>query len=234
MNKLATTRYPIHELIRQRWSPRSFDARAVESEKLIKSLEAARWAPSWRNDQPWRFIVATKEDPEAYQRLFYCLKPGNQRWACLAPVLMIAIAKRGYDHSDQPDPTTLYDTGQAVAQLTFEALAHGLYVHQMGGIHRERIRVSYGIPLAYQPVVALAIGYLGRATDLPPDLQRREEAPRTRLPLSELAFSHTWGQPFGRKVGISTDALAMSSDGAASPQSDKMKLNDIQDVNSQE
>lgn len=196
MNKLATTGYPIHELISKRWSPRSFDSRTVESVKLIQLLEAARWAPSWRNDQPWRFIVATKEDPEAYRRLFDCLNPGNQRWACLAPVLMIAIAKRGYDHGNEPNPITLYDTGQAVSQLTIEALSHGLYVHQMGGIDHERIHLMYGIPLNYQPIVALAIGYLGQAIDLPQELRRREELPRTRLPLSDLVFSNTWGQSF--------------------------------------
>ena len=117
MNEVTTTTSPIHELIRRRWSPRSFDDSAVESEKLILLLEAARWAPSWRNDQPWRFIVATKEEPEAYQQLLYCLDTGNQRWARLAPVLMIALAKQGYDHGDRPNPTTLYDTGQAVAQV---------------------------------------------------------------------------------------------------------------------
>ena len=200
MNKsapnLSTTNYPIHNLIRRRWSPRSFDDRVVESEKLVQLLEAARWAPSWRNDQPWRIIVATKDEPEAYRRLFDCLKAGNQRWAGRAPVLMIAVARRGYAHEDQPNPTTLYDTGLAVVQLTIEALSQGLYVHQMGGIHHERMRESYGIPAAYQPIVALAIGYLGQATELPPDLQRRELTPRTRLPLSEIAFSGAWGQPF--------------------------------------
>jgi nitroreductase len=196
MNKIATTTYPIHSLIRRRWSPRSFDDRAVQSDKLIQVLEAARWSLSWRNDQPWRFIVATKEDPEEYHRLFDCLKPGNQRWAGRAPVLMIAVAKRGYDHGAQTNPITLYDTGQAVAQLAIEALSQGLYVHQMGGVHPERIRETYGIPAMYRPIVALAIGYLGQPTDLPSDLQQREEAPRTRLPLSEIAFSGAWGLPF--------------------------------------
>jgi nitroreductase len=205
MNKLATTINPIHNLIRQRWSPRSFQDRTVESEQLIQLLEAARWAPSWRNDQPWRFIVATKEDPEAYRRLFDCLKPGNQRWAGRAPVLMVAVAKRGYEHGPQPNPVTIYDTGQAVAQLTIEASSQGLYVHQMGGIHHERVRETYDIPADYQPIVALAIGYLGRATDLPPDLQQREEAPRARLPLSEIAFSGAWGLPFTSERLVNED-----------------------------
>lgn len=196
MNKNAVTSYPIHSLIRRRWSPRSFEDRSVERIKLIQILEAARWAPSWRNDQPWRFIVATKEDPEEYRRLFDCLTPGNQRWACLAPVLMIAAAKREYDHNPQRNSVTLYDTGQAVAQLTVEALSHGLYVHQMGGIHPERIRETYGIPATYQPVAALALGYMGQPTELPSDLQQKEEAPRTRLPLCEIAFSGFWGLPF--------------------------------------
>jgi nitroreductase len=101
----------------------------LDMKKLIQVLEAARWSPSWRNDQLWRFILATKEIPEEYRRLFDCIKPGNQRWAGLASVFMVAAAKRGYDHSPQHNPVTLYDTGQAVAQLTIVALSHGLYVH---------------------------------------------------------------------------------------------------------
>jgi nitroreductase len=196
MNKHATTSYPVHSLIRQRWSPRSFEDRGVERAKLIQILEAARWAPSWRNAQPWRFIVATKDNPEEYRRLFDCLKPGNQRWAGLAPVLMIVVAKREYDHGPPHNPVTLYDTGQAVAQLTIEALSEGLYLHQMGGVHLDRIRETYCIPAAYRPVVAVAIGYLGQSTGLPLDLQQKEEAPRTRLPLCEIAYSGSWGLPF--------------------------------------
>jgi len=196
MDKNATTSYPIHTLIRRRWSPRSFADRMVEAEKISWILEAARWSPSWRNDQPWRFIVATKENPEEYRRLYECLKPSNQRWAGQAPVLMIAVAKKGYDHGPQYNPVTLYDTGQAVAQLTIEALSHGLYVHQMGGIHLERICKTYCIPATFAPIVALAIGYLGKSTELPTDLREREEAPRRRLPLNEIAFTSSWGLPF--------------------------------------
>jgi len=212
MNKNATTSYPLHSLIRRRWSPRSFEDRSVERAKLIQILEAARWAPSWRNDQPWRFIVATKDDPEEYRRLFDCLKPGNQRWAGLAPVLMIVVAKKGYDHGPQHNPVTLYDTGQAVAQLAIEALSEGLYLHQMGGVHLERICETYFIPAAYQPVVAVAIGYLGQPIGLPLDLQQKEQAPRTRLPLSEIAFSGTWGRPFtGRNLNIQVEKDGKSS-----------------------
>lgn len=200
MDKNADTSYPIHNLIQRRWSPRSFAGKTVESKRIIQILEAARWSPSWRNDQPWRFIVATKDNPEEYRRMFDCLKPGNQRWAGQAPVLMIAVAKRGYDHGPQINPVTLYDTGQAVAQLTIEALSHGLYVHQMGGVHLEKIRKTYGIPAAYQPVVALALGYLGQPTELPSDLAAKEESARTRLPLGEIAFRGAWGLPFSVDV----------------------------------
>jgi nitroreductase len=196
MDKNATTSYPVHNLIRRRWSPRSFADKAVESEKIALILEAARWSPSWRNDQPWRFIVATKENPEEFRCLFDCLKPGNQRWAGQAPVLMIAVAKKGYDHDPRYNPVTLYDTGQAVAQLTIEALSHGLYVHQMGGIDAEKICKTYCIPGTFAPVVALALGYLGKPAKLPADLREREEAPRRRLPLNEIAFRSSWGRPF--------------------------------------
>ena len=194
MAKLAQTSYPIHDLLQRRWSPRAFSQKPVDTQTLTRLFEAARWAPSWRNQQPWYFIIATKDNPDEHRRLFDCLTPANQRWAGHAPVLIVAVAKRCFDHNDQPNPTALYDTGQAVAHLSLEAMAHNLYVHQMGGVSLDRVREIYAIPEAYQPVVALAIGYLGQAEMLPEDLREREMAGRTRRPLSQTVFQGTWEQ----------------------------------------
>lgn len=186
MNKVANTTYPIHDVLAQRWSPRAFRDQAVPTETLLSLLEAARWAPSSRNEQPWRFIVATKDDPEMYGRLFDALMEGNQRWAKDAPVLMLGVAALNWSHNDKPNKYARYDLGQAIAHLTVEATAQGLHVHQMGGFSSERARDHFDIPEGYEPVVALAIGYAGVASDLPDDLEERERQQRVRKPLEEL------------------------------------------------
>src|SRR5829696_1208912 len=133
MTKLHDTAHPVHDLVRRRWSPRAFSSRAVERETLLSVLEAARWAPSSFNAQPWSFLVATQEDPAGFERMLNCLVPQNQAWAKAAPVLMIAVAKTHFEHNGKPNRHALYDTGQAVAFLTLQATALDLYVHQMAG-----------------------------------------------------------------------------------------------------
>lgn len=194
MPNLPDTTYPIHDLLARRWSPRAFAARPVSTETLASLFEAARWTPSSANQQPWHFIVATQADPADYRRMFDCLKPNNQRWAGTAPVLMIAVARLA-GREDRPNRYAWYDTGQAVAQLTVEATAHGLYIHQMGGFSHDRARETYDIPAGYEPVVALAIGYLGDVNDLPEELQAREQSRRGRRPVSNFVFTGRWGEP---------------------------------------
>jgi nitroreductase len=195
LKKDAETEYAIHDLLRGRWSPRIFADRPVEAEKLGSLLEAARWSASSRNEQPWRFIVATKENPEAYQTIYNCLMEGNQRWASTAPVLMIGVATRNFAHNDQPNNHAWYDLGQAVANLSIQAMVEGLYVHQMGGFRKDQARESLQIPETHEPVVAIAIGYLGDLSQAPEDLQQREQARRTRKSLNELVFNGKWGTP---------------------------------------
>jgi len=185
----------VHELIRRRWSPRAFADRPVAPDVLRRVLAAARWAPSAYNEQPWRFIVARREDPEAFDRLLACLNEGNRRWAQRAPVLMLVLAQRTFSHSGAPNSHAWYDTGQAVAYLTLQATALGLYVHQMAGILPDEARRRCAIPEDYDVVVALALGYLGDPARLPEDLQARERSPRTRRPLTELVYEGRWGTP---------------------------------------
>ncbi|MBX2998750.1 MAG: nitroreductase family protein [Caldilineaceae bacterium] len=195
LDKSAVTEYPLHELIRNRWSPRAFSSRAVAAEKLGSLFEAARWAASSRNEQPWRFIVVTREDEEAFNRAFSCLMEGNQKWNHTVPVLLFGIAKRNWSHNSNPNAYAWYDLGQAVATLALQAVAEGLAVHQMGGFHKDRVRELFAIPEDYEPVVAVAVGYRGEVEDLPEDQRQREVAPRNRKPLSELVFEGDWGEP---------------------------------------
>lgn len=194
MRKPASVGPQVHELIRERWSPRAFDDRAVEPEALRSLLEAAQWAPSSYNQQPWTFIVATRERPEEHRRLLDCLVPFNQAWARQAPVLMLSVAKLDFD-AGEPNRHAFHDVGQAAAQLVLQAMSLGLKAHQMAGFDAAKARRTYGIPEAHDPVAAIAVGYPGDPASLPEDLRAQEIGPRRRRPLSEIAFSQRWGEP---------------------------------------
>jgi nitroreductase len=176
----------IHELLARRWSPRAFSSRPVEPAKLAQLFEAARWAPSSYNAQPWAFIVATREDAEGYNRLLSTLVDVNRQWAQQAPVLLLAVAKLDYNHVARPNRHALYDLGQAVANLTVQATALGLQIHQMGGFDPRSTRELFAIPAGYEPVAVLALGY----QEGPP----ADPAARTRKPLSDFVFSGSWGR----------------------------------------
>lgn len=195
MQKLAETRYPIHELLRERWSPRAFADRMVEPEKLRSLLEAARWAPSSFNEQPWSFIVATKEHPGEYERLLSCLVEGNVRWAQHAPVLMLSVAKLAFERNGKPNRHAFHDVGLAVENLVIQATVLGLAVHQMAGFHVDKARELFSIPDGHEPVAALVLGFPGDPAGLPEDLRERELAPRIRKPLESFVFTGQWGQP---------------------------------------
>lgn len=198
MSRLATTDHPIHKILAHRWSPCGFADTPVSTEDLKSLFEAARWAASSYNEQPWRFIVATREDAEAFDKLLSCLIDANQPWARFAPVLALGVAKRTFSHDGAPNRVALHDLGAASAGLTFEAGARGLMVHQMGGIHREQARVLYKIPEDYEIVTALAVGYAGTPSGLPDDCRERDSAPRQRRPLEELVFAGSWGRTWAR------------------------------------
>ncbi len=195
MERVAETREPIHELLRRRWSPYAYSERSVAPEILVSLLEAARWAPSSYNEQPWAFIVATKENPEEFARLLSCLVPGNQEWAQQVPVLMLSVAKLNFDRGGRPNPHAWHDVGLAAMSLVVEAMAHGLYVHQMAGIVPERARELYAIPEGWEAVAGIAIGYHGEAPSLPEKLRQRDSAPRSRKPLEQMVFTGRWSDP---------------------------------------
>src|SRR5437016_7226146 len=195
MEKPAQTDYPIEEILRRRWSPRAFSDRMVESEKLQSLFEAARWAPSSFNEQPWSFIVATKQNLEEHARLLSCLGEGNQQWARLAPVLMVSVAKLNFDKTGKPNRHAFHDVGMAVGNLITQATALDLFVHQMAGFSPEKVTELYKIPDKFEPVAAIAIGYGGSLVDLPESLQERELVSRSRKPIPSFVFGGQWGQP---------------------------------------
>ncbi|TLY33034.1 MAG: nitroreductase [Nitrospirae bacterium] len=194
MEKPAETQYPIHDLLRRRWSPRAFSDRRVDPAIMRSLLEAARWAPSSYNEQPWSFIVATKDDTAEFSRLLSCLVEGNIQWAQHAPVLMVSVARLSFEDDGKPNRHAFHDVGLAVANLIVQATALGLVVHQMAGILPDKIRELYGIPEGYEAVAGIALGYPGDPQSLPEGLRKRELAPRERKPLTEFVFSGSWGQ----------------------------------------
>lgn len=191
-NKLADAQYPIHDLLRQRWSPLAFSDRMVEPEKLCTVLEAARWAASSYNEQPWSFIVATKDNQGQFERLLGCLAEGNREWAQNAPVLMISVAKLSFERNGVENRHAFHDVGAAVASLAIQATALGLFIHQMAGFNVPKAKEVYGIAEGYEPVEAIALGYIGNPETLSEKLLQREQALRTRKPLEEFVFSGSW------------------------------------------
>ena len=193
--KRAATDSPIHELLATRWSPYAFQDRPVPEADLRALFEAARWAPSSYNEQPWSYIVATKESPEQFGHLVSCLVEGNQIWAQAAPVLALGIVRLRLARNDQVNRAAVHDLGLAAGNLLVEATARGLFVHQMIGILPDKARELFAIPAGYEAWTGLAIGYRAEPTQLSEALQVRELTPRQRKPLSQFVFSGKWGNP---------------------------------------
>jgi nitroreductase len=193
MDKPAETQFPLHDLLKRRWSPRAFSEQSVGPDRLLTLLEAARWAPSSSNEQPWRFVVATKQEPADYDRLLACLLEGNRKWASRAPVLMLSVVRMDFEDDSRPNRHAFHDVGLATENLLLQATALGLVAHPMAGFDIEKARADLKIPSGYEPVAMIAVGYPGELSVLPDYLQQRELKPRERKPLTEIAFSGQWG-----------------------------------------
>ena len=183
----------VDHLIRRRWSPRAYSEKEVPMAELKRLFEAARWAASSSNEQPWRFLVGRRGD-ETYQKIFNALVEGNQSWAKSAPVLVLSVAKKTFTSNGKPNAYGMHDTGAASATLALQATADGLHTHSMAGFDREQARASFAIPSDYEIGAVTAIGYLGDPASLPEHLHKMEVSPRQRKPLEEFVFS-AWEKP---------------------------------------
>jgi nitroreductase len=193
MNKPAPTEFPVHDLIRDRWSPRAFSDKPVDREILASLFEAARWAPSSSNEQPWAYLVATKDNSQDFAKMVSVLVEFNADWAKNAPVLALAVSHLKFQSNGNPNRNAFYDTGAATILFSVEATARGLYVHQMAGFDPAKAKQVFEIPTDWEPIAAFAIGYPGDPNSLSQKLQDREIAPRTRKPLTEFVMSGRWG-----------------------------------------
>ena len=193
MKTIATKDFPIHELLNKRWSPRAFSEKEVTQEQIDSLFEAARWAASSRNSQPWRFIYATKENKETYDKLWQVMVEWNQSWAKSAPLLILAIAETK-DDKNRPQTHAYYDLGLAIGNLTTQATAEGIYLHQMGGIEPGTARELFEIPEQFEAVAIIAAGFPGELSNIPADIAEMEYHVQERKPQKEFVFRETFGK----------------------------------------
>ena len=199
ITKPAKTDYPINELIARRWSPRAFSTRAVERSKLLSILEAARWAPSSRNEQPWRYITFTNDNLEKLKKAQSVLKDIND-YAKRAPILICAITKKTYSDNSNYNRLHFHDLGAANENMFLEAFNQGLIMHEMGGFDVQKAREVFNIPEEFEVGVMIAIGYQDTHHILPEKLIQKAFTPRQRKPLSEIAFVEELGNGISANI----------------------------------
>lgn len=183
-----TSNFPIDPIFVQRWSPRAFTGEGIDDAVLYTLFEAARWAPSANNSQPWRFVFVRRESPD-FAAVLATLNESNQRWASRAAVLVVLASKTTQVRKGATEETPLrshsLDAGAAWASLALQAIRAGWHAHAIGGFNKDSARTLLGIPPSYHVDLALAIGKLAERSSLPADLQEREQ-PSTRRPLSQI------------------------------------------------
>lgn len=192
-SKRAETAFPIQEQLQSRYSPYAFEERAVSIADLRSIFEAARWAPSSFNEQPWRYVVAPRSNADEFARLLSCLTDSNQLWAKSAAVLGLAITRIVFSLNGKPNRMAYHDLGLATASLIFEAMSRGVHVHPMGGILPDRARELYEVPPEFEAVTGLALGYPVPHELIPAEWQKKELAGRSRRKQSETVFARRWG-----------------------------------------
>jgi nitroreductase len=194
VSKEADLEYPVINPVADRWSPYGFSEEPVSTDDLRSLLEAARWAPSSYNEQPWRYIVATRSNTQQYDAVLSCLAEPNQQWAKAAAVLMLGVISRQFEKNGKPNKAAEHDLGLASANLSAEATQRGLFVHQMIGIDPEKAREVFAIPEGYEALTGLAVGHRADPDTLPDALRERDEAPRQRKAQSEFVFGGKFGE----------------------------------------
>jgi len=192
--KVATTEYPVIDIIKKRWSPRAFSSTPIEEEKIMSLLEAARWTPSCFNEQPWNFIIFKKENQEEFRKIIEIISPRNQLWAKNAPLILLSVAKINFERNGKVNGYALHDVGAAVNNLSLQATSMGLFVHQMAGFDSEKAQIHFNIPKGFEPVAAIAIGYYGNQDDLPQEFIKAENSGRNRKTINDFSYMGEWNK----------------------------------------
>ncbi len=184
---------PVLDLIRDRRSKRAFSPQPVELERIKSLFEAARWAPSSTNEQPWHYIYATREgQPELWNRIFDVLSENNKVWVKQAPLLIVSLYRKSFSRNGMPNVSARYDLGAANAFLSLQATSFGLNIHQMGGFDHARAMANLNVPEDFELGVIMAVGYEGSPDSLSEPLRQRELAPRIRMVQEEFVSNTSW------------------------------------------
>ena len=178
--------YQINPLILNRWSPRSMTGEELDNEEIMSLFEAARWAPSSYNNQPWRFIYA-KRNTEHWDRLFNLLAEGNRAWAKNSALLVVVISRKNFEYNEKPARTHQFDTGSAWENLALEAFSRGIVAHGMQGFDYDKARIDLEIPIDFEVMAMIAIGKKGSRDNLSPELQEKEKL-NDRKPLKDIVM----------------------------------------------
>jgi nitroreductase len=182
-------------IIKERRSPFNFKSDPVPPEVLKTVFEAARYAPSSMNEQPWSFMLITRENTQTFEKLLSVLEPGNRIWASSAYALAISLAKRNFTYKSRLNYYAVHDTGMAVSNILAQATSMGVSIHQMGGYDREKLRKEFSIGEEYETVAVMAIGYKGEDADLSAELKERWLKPKQRRELSDFLYGDKLGDP---------------------------------------
>ena len=195
INAARKPNYPISSHILNRWSPRAMTGESLDDDELFALFEAARWAPSSGNGQPWRYIVARRQDKEKFAKMFDVLMEGNQVWCANAAALVIVLSNTMSGRKGKFERTHAFCTGMATENLAIEGAHRGLVVHGMAGVDYDRTKAEFGVPDEYEVMAMYAIGKRAPVESLPEKYQARE-APSDRLPLNEVIFEGEFGTAF--------------------------------------
>ena len=193
MSETNKVGHDIHPLLMKRWSPKAFSSKMLSKEQIESLFEAARWAPSSFNEQPWAFIIASKQD-DSYDALFDCLNENNKKWAVTAPLIGISLAKKFFDLNGRPNRHYMHDVGLAMAELATQATYMGICIHQMAGFFPGKVLEYFNVPDDYEPVAMFAIGYPGNKDDLPEGVIPKDKDMRTRKEIEEFVFTGNFGK----------------------------------------
>ncbi|HUX55856.1 MAG TPA: nitroreductase family protein [Bacteroidales bacterium] len=185
----------ILEIIKERWSPYSFSSNPVEDFKLKAMFEAAGYAPSSNNEQPWLFVYSTQQNKKVFDDYLGFLVEANREWAKCAYVLVISMVRKNFSYNDKPNRYAFHDTGMAVSNLLLQALAMDIYVHQMGGFSVDKVREYFKLNDDIEPVAIMAVGYLGDGISLTPELLKRDDTRRSRKPVNDFTFNNSLSDP---------------------------------------
>lgn len=192
MQKSSEFESPIIEVIKNRRSRRAYADKPVEQAKVASLFEAARWAPSSVNEQPWLYVYASKENQILWDKIFDALNDSNKIWVKNVPLLIASFVRKNFTRNDRPNSAARYDLGAANAFLSLQATHLGLNVHQMGGFDSGKLIANLNVPDIYEPVIILAIGYPGEIELLPEHLKQRELAPRERFVQQEFVMNKSF------------------------------------------